>query len=357
MKTLRALLTTEIRNFTRDWAMLFFTLLFPLIFILLFGFLMGGMGDIRQASVGLHVDSDAISAEQLTDLVSASGVRAIQMYDDEAQLQTAIADRVVDLGLQWNGERLRAFYDASRLQENFAFQQLAGGIATDFDLARQQAIAPIQVERIHAGDVEIRSWFHLVLPGIMAFSMLSAGLFAVSGHLTQMKERSVLDRLLVTPMRPTALLSAIAAIRLIIVFISTLITLFVGVLVFDMRFEVNWLRYAVFVLCSTFGTMGLGTVIALLVKRPSSAGNVANAIAMVMMFMAGVYFPVEFMPQFLRTISRAMPLTHMADVMRHVTGVLEMSSLRFWLTCLTFAVAGMALFPLLARYVVKPSRR
>ena len=78
---------------------------------------------------------------------------------------------------------------------------------------------------------------------------------------------------------------------------------------------------------------------------------------MVMLFMAGVYFPIEFMPQSLQAASRAMPLTHMAEAMRYVTGVQEMGDLRFWLTSMVFAIVGLVLFPLLARYVVKPSRR
>jgi len=357
MRTFRALLLTEIRNYSRDWATLFFTLLFPLIFVLLFGVLMGGIGDIDQAVVGVLVTTDADFGDELIDLLLTSGVRSVKAYTDASKLGGAVEDHVVDFGLRWDGSTLHTLYDASRLQENFAFQQLAEGIAADFDLLRQGAMTPIQVQRIHAGDVEITSWFHLVLPGILAFSVLTAGLFAVSGHLTQMKERSILDRLLVTPMRPTALLVAIAAVRLVIVFLSTLITLFVGILVFGMRFDVDWLRYCIFVVCATFGTMGMGTVIALLVKRPSSAGNIANAMAMVMLFMAGVYFPIEFMPQSLQAASRAMPLTHMAEAMRYVTGVQEMGDLRFWLTSMVFAIVGLVLFPLLARYVVKPSRR
>jgi ABC-2 type transport system permease protein len=103
--------------------------------------------------------------------------------------------------------------------------------------------------------------------------------------------------------------------------------------------------------------MGIGTIIALVVRRPSSASNIANALAMLMMFLAGIYFPVEFMPGFLRAISKAMPLTHMANAMRYVMGVMDMAEVEFWAIALSFLALACGLFPLLARYAVRPLRR
>lgn len=356
MRAFRALLMNEIRSFTRDKMMLFFTLLFPLVFVLLFGFLMGGIGDIDQATLGLIVQSGADDAS-LADSLTNAGLSDIQRFDSRQQLEASVGDHRVDFGLIWDGVELRFVYDPSRLQENYAFQQLATGIVADFDIRRQGAISAIDVVRIQAGEIESTGWFNLVLPGILAFTILSSGLFAISGHLTQMKQRNILDRMVVTPMSPTALLAAIGIVRLVVGFISTLITLGVGIFVFRLSFTVDWFRYAVFVICSTLGTMGMGTLIALMVRRPSSAGNVANALAMIMMFTAGIYFPVEFMPGFLRTIGNLMPLTHMANAMRYVTGVLDMSDLRFWITSASFLGLAVLLFPLMARYIVRPLRR
>jgi ABC-2 type transport system permease protein len=36
-----------------------------------------------------------------------------------------------------------------------------------------------------------------------------------------------------------------------------------------------------------------------------------------MMFMSGIFFPVEFMPGFLRPIMSAIPLTYLGDALRH----------------------------------------
>jgi len=355
MNAFRALLISELKVFSRDRMGMFFTLLFPLIYILIFGFLMGDIGNVDQSRLGL-CSTAQVDGDLLRETIADAGSMQLSTYQSLADLELAVTDRQVDFGLLWDGASLRFYYDANRIQENYAFEQAASAILTEFDLRRQGVGRALDVETINVGEIQSVSWYNLVLPGILAFSILSAGLFAVSGHITSMKERNVLDRMIVTPMRPIALLGAIVAIRMVIVFFSTLLTLGVGILVFHLKFDVDWLRYVVFVICATLGTMGMGTAIALIVRRPSSASSLANVLAMVMMFFAGIYFPVEFMPAFLRAISKGLPLTHMANAMRYVTGVMDMSEGEFWAITVVLLGVAAALFPVLARYVVRPTR-
>lgn len=356
MTAFRALLRAELKVFVRDRMAFFFTFLFPLIFILIFGFLWRGAGDIDTARMGLVMTSDR-DAAVLEAVIADAGSMEIERFDALAMFQQEIEKRNVDFGLAWDGTRLRFFYNPARVQENYAFEQVARGIVTDFNLRHQGLASVLPVEEVHVGPIAATNWFNLVVPGILAFAVLSAGLFAVAGHLTAMKERKILDRMIVTPMPPLALLTAIVAIRLVVVYVSTLITLFVGILLFDLNFQVNWLHYTVFVLCATVGMMGLGTVIALIVRRPSSASNVANVLSMVMLFLAGIYFPIEFMPAYLRTISKVLPLTHMAEAMRFATGVGEMSLARFWTITSALLATAVILLPFLARYVVRAEQR
>ncbi|MBU1049035.1 ABC transporter permease, partial [Candidatus Bipolaricaulota bacterium] len=278
MKGFRALLVAELRVFSRDRMGMFFTLLFPLVYVLIFGFLMGDIGDVDQAHFGVFFETDAEEV-LLRQTIDDTGSMHLLFFDSQANLLTAITDRRIDFGLQWDGVALQFYYDANRIQENFAFEQAARAITTEFNLRRQGVSRSLPVEEVSVGTIQSVGWYNLVLPGILAFTILSAGLFAVSGHLTSMKERNILDRLIVTPMRPMALLSAIVIIRMAIVFLSTLVTLAVGMVVFGLHYDVNWLRYVIFVILATLGTMGMGTVIALLVRRPSSASSLANVLA------------------------------------------------------------------------------
>ena len=356
MKAFLALVRAEAVLLLRDRIALLLIFLFPLVFILIFGFLMGGTGGPQSARIGVALASGTDSGALEAVLEGAASLR-VTHYALSSALEEAVAKRDVDFGLVWAGEKLVFLYDPSRVQENFAFQQLAQGIATDFNLRRQSVSPLLAAEKIDLGKKAAANSFSLLVPGILAFAVLSAGLFAVSGHLTAMKERKILDRLLVTPMRPVHLLAAIVVVRLAVVYVSTLITLFVSMTVFRVSFDVDWPRYTLFVAASTLGMMGFGTLIALVVRRSSSAGYLANILGMVMMFLSGIYFPIEMMPSVLRAVSRALPLTYMAEGMRYTTGVAEISGLRFWVVTAVFFGMAAVLLPVLARYVMVPERR
>lgn len=356
MKAFRGLVANEFRVFLRDKAALTFTILFPLLFIVLFGFLMAGGASTETTRLGLAIAPGA-DGTRLDAVVAGSGLAGVERYAGARELQEAVEGRDVDFGASWDGTTLTFVYDVRRTQENFTYKELARGIAARFDLANQGRHPLLDARSIVEGGEAEADWFTLVVPGILAFSILSAGLFAVAGHVTAMKQRRLLERFVVTPMRPTALLAAVVVVRLAVVFFSTLVTLAVAMALFRVAFHVDWLAYVAFLVAATVGTMGLGTIFSLLVRQPSSASNLANVVSMLMMFLAGIYYPIEVMPAALRAVSRALPLTHMADAMRYVTGVMDMSPLRFWVICGVFFVGGAALLPALAHYVVRADRR
>ncbi len=353
MNAFRELLRTQTVVFLRDKIALFFTLFFPVVFILIFGFVWGGADGPGTLTVGVLVVGEPDPV--LDQVLSTQAGVSVVTYDDRARLEDDVARRRVGLGLVAGGRALVFLQDPTRVQDGNALAEAARGIAAEVDLRRQGLAPVVAVDRVWVG--RGGGWFAMVVPGIMAFSALFSGLLAVSGRITQMKERRLLDRLLVTPMSPTALLTSIATVRLVVGFVSTLITLGLAALLFRVQFEVNWGLYTAFVVAATLGSMGLGTVIALLVRRPGSASTVASIVAQIMLFLSGVYFPVEIMPPFLRTLSAAFPLTYMVEGMRYVTGVADMTPTRFALITVGLLVVGLGLFPVLSRYVVTVGRR
>ncbi len=355
MKQFTALVTSELKVFFRDRTTFLVTFLFPLVFILIFGFLMGGE-DVERVAVGMHL-TEGWEARVLEDAVARRKGLQHQIYPSRDSLETALRDREVDIGVVWEGSEVTFLYDPAMVQRQGALSQLAAGLASDFNLRLQDLEHVLVAEREHVGLAAAANWFNMMVPAILAFSILSAGVFAISGHITAMKERKILDRLTVTPMSPVAFLLAVVCVRLAIVYVSTLITLFTAMGVFRVDFHMDWPRFTLFVAASTVGMMGFGALITLVVRRPSSASNVANILTMIMMFMSGIFFPVEIMPPFLQVLSQALPLTYIAEGLRFTTGVIDMAPVRFF--AVTAGLAGLALIllPGLARYVVRPERR
>lgn len=347
---MRALLHAEFVTFARDKAALAFTFLFPVLFILVFGFLMG-----KEERPRLGLVLDGVPGTKLVSVLNKTDGVTVTRYPDLGTLEKGIGKRRVDFGLVYDGKALVFVYDPTRVQDNYVFEQIVRGISTRFNLALQGTRPAVSVREVPVVEAN-GNWFVRVVPGVIAFSILSAGLFAISGHLTMMKERRQLDRFLVTPMRPVYLLAAIGGVRLVVAYVSAFLTLLVAITVLHLEFSVDWFRYAAFVPAATIGAMGMGALIALFVRRPESAGNVSNIVAMLMMFLSGIYFPVEIMPSYLRALSKLLPLTYMADAMRDVTGVGEIPPSEFWGITVGLLALGFVLLPLLSRYIVRADR-
>ncbi len=179
MKAFRALLRAETSVFFRDVASVTFTFLFPLLFIVLFGLLMSGMGGASEAKLGLVIEGGARAGE-LDSVVADVGLALVRRFGTADELRGAILERDVDFGAVWDGATLTFVYDVRRTQENFTFEELARGMAARFDLANQGLEPVIRVSAVVEGGEASADWFALVVPGILAFSILASGLFAVS---------------------------------------------------------------------------------------------------------------------------------------------------------------------------------
>ena len=359
MKAFFGLVKAQFVLLRRDRLTFFFTLFFPLLFVVVFGFIWGGGADPGgpgTTRLGLVVEGPADRTVLDRVLARTAGLRG-EDYATRAELEQALVQRKLEAGLVWDGATLLFVLDPGRVQENYALEALARSLAVEFNLERQGLFPVVGVRRQHVGGEVITGWFNMIIPGVMAFSLFSAGLYAVAGRIAYMKERRLLDRMLVTPMRPWALLVSIALARLALSFASTLMTLGLAVAMFRVQFVIQWPLYVLLVIVGTLGAMALGTVIALFVHRPGSASAVASILAQVMLFLSGVYIPVELMPKFLRTLSRVFPLTYLVEGMRYVTGLVDMRAWSFAAIVAGFAGLAMVLFPVLGRYVVTPSRR
>jgi ABC-2 type transport system permease protein len=67
-----------------------------------------------------------------------------------------------------------------------------------------------------------------------------------------------------------------------------------------------------------FSFVGLGIVITSFTKDQETAQMLMMTLMFPMMFLSGVFFPIQQMPMFMQTISRFLPLTYASDALRKV---------------------------------------
>jgi ABC-2 type transport system permease protein len=64
--------------------------------------------------------------------------------------------------------------------------------------------------------------------------------------------------------------------------------------------------------------IALGYVIASFTKTEEAANGVTQFVQLPMMFLSGIFFPLELLPEWLRGLALLMPLTYLGDALRQV---------------------------------------
>ncbi|MDG4859383.1 ABC transporter permease [Streptomyces sp. T-3] len=148
----------------------------------------------------------------------------------------------------------------------------------------------------------------LYVPVAVLLPMIVAGVQTMPGIVTGYRERGILRRLRVTPARPSSLLTAQYALHGAAMLVSVGLALTVGRLAFDVRLPEQPLGYVLALLLTALAALALGSTITALSRTTKAAQTIGTIVFFPMMFTAGVWLPVQTMPDALRRIVEVTPL-------------------------------------------------
>ena len=94
--------------------------------------------------------------------------------------------------------------------------------------------------------------------------------------------------------------------------------LLIGVLLFKVKIGGSFLNMAILVIIGAASFLALGFLISSLAGTAKSSQLASMAIAMPMMFLAGIFFPIDFVPKALSIIAQILPLYYLGHALREV---------------------------------------
>src|SRR4030065_1195027 len=100
--------------------------------------------------------------------------------------------------------------------------------------------------------------------------------------------------------------------------IQGFIILLLAVLLFGVSIHGSILVVVLPIILTVFSFVGLGILITAFADKEETATMVMMTLMFPMMFLSGVFFPVQQMPSFMQTLADFLPLTYAADAMRKV---------------------------------------
>ena len=325
MSALLLLTIANIKSFSRDRAALFWTLAFPLIFVILFGSIFSGGN--RAWTIGF-VDLDQTPAS--TALKSAFGsIPNVKLVDgSEADLLARMRKGdvspviVVPAGYSESVAARRApaaltvYTDPTQSAADAQTRQLVGFVLSAVNQAATglpPAVEP-SFQAIQTNDLTFISY---VVPSILGMSLMQLGVFAAV-PLVADRQKLILKRLQATPLRRWQLVGSNVLMRLLIAVVQTVIIVSVGSLAFHVQIAGSWLVIGALILLGSLAFIALGYVIASFASTEEAANGMTSVVQFPLMFLSGTFFPIDAMPDALRTVARALPLTYLSDGLRQV---------------------------------------
>jgi len=325
MRGFYKLLIASFKQFFRDKTALFFTFAFPLLFMLIFGLVFSGNGDVKYDIGLVNNDSSAIGT-QISGILHQVPIFKIK----DGELDSSLAELkkgqlravvVIPADLQSSiaagkAADITVHYDPSQTTSAQIILPVLREVINEINrhLTQQPALLRLTEESTQAQN--LRNIDYMV-PGILAMSILFLGLFG-GLPLVEWREKQVLKRFGATPIRRSTVLSTQIAYRLVLAILQALIIIVIAYFVFDVPIVGNWLVLLGLVLMGTFTFVSLGYFAVSRARTTEGAMPIVQLIQFPMLFLSGIFFPVEFMPDFMRPIVTAMPLTYLGDALRQV---------------------------------------
>jgi len=193
-------------------------------------------------------------------------------------------------------------------------------VAEQLDIDPGSALAIVEPFNVQVkGSVEGDfSYFDFIAPGIMAMTVMMSVMTGLPAAISHEREVGTLDGMMVAPINRLSVILGKTLAQMARGMLQGTLILVLATILFGVTVHGNILLVFALLLLSVFSFVGLGVVLTSFAKEQETAVMLMTTIMFPMMFLSGVFFPIEQMPWFMQAISKVLPLTYVADTLRKV---------------------------------------
>ena len=343
LEVLIASFKTDLKAFLRSKATLFWTLAFPIMLILIFGAIFSGMGEIEFELYVQNLDDEDNQSEwseifleglETTGYIKIKNVPIdtdVKSYMDKNNIkrllvipenftETIIESQYPNSTANVN---LLFYFDQSEQTANQQIKDIISYFVVNTNINMSGGREIIGIEDIETISGEF-TYIDFFIPGMIGFTIMQTCIYGSLERNTKYKKDGILRKLLTTPITRSEWIISKMLFQLFLSFLSTLIIVIVGILVFGLHVHLTALMIVI-IIATSFLFTGLGMMIGRFVKDEESAGMAGGAVTFPMMFLAGTFFELEMMPDFLQKVALALPLYYVNEGLRDSMIKLEMT--------------------------------
>lgn len=316
MKATLTLFFALIRQTIRNRQGLFWTLFFPVVLMVVFSFL----GNSK-STTNLAVVESGSGRSPVVAVLKKAPIFSVHVMSRAQALKDVAAGHmdamlVVPASTGPGTTTLTLRYNNANL---LASEQTVGAIQAFIDQADVALSGRPPAFRVDAQPLahsRASTYLDFLLPGVLALMVMQNSLFGIGSGLTRWKEKGILRRFRVTPLKPVEFLGATVLnyIAVGLVTSAIIIGIATGFLNASVVLPLGSLLLVLLLGMACF--LAIGFIVAGVSKTQEATIPIVNLISFPMMFLSGIFFPVSSLPKILEHIVSYFPLTYVAGALR-----------------------------------------
>jgi ABC-2 type transport system permease protein len=153
----------------------------------------------------------------------------------------------------------------------------------------------------------------VLIPGIAGMGVLATTFTALAFNLTLLRDEGVLKRWRGTPMPAGAYLAGLIGSAAMNAFVQVALVVMIGNLVYGVEWPREPLLLALFTVLGVVCFAALGVAFSHLIPNEDAAPAYTNAVFLPLIFVSGVFYSADDLPEALKAVAEALPLKHLID--------------------------------------------
>lgn len=335
----------ELISLKRHPARLVSILAFPIIMILLFGYGMGGeMTDLPIVVVSQsHGDLTDLTLDTIKSTETYHVVEVMDSLDEgKERVDTGEVKAAIILPSDYDKDNsqqksVTLYLDssdqmASQILESSTegiFYRISNMVASQTSVSTKDAdIEPSVIHSLNnfKDDISLHinriygniKYIDFLVPAILGMTIMMSCMMGMGSTIAGERETGELARLFMTPTSVSTVIGGKIAAKLLIELVRALILIFMAVLLFNVSIKGGFLQTFIVLVIGALCFVGFGIMLSARTQTQEDYAQISLPFSMPMMFVSGVFYPIETMPWILQKLAYIFPLTYLNDAMRGI---------------------------------------
>lgn len=176
------------------------------------------------------------------------------------------------------------------------------------------AVSVLQIEPYGTG----RRGLDFMLPNILALIIFQGAVVGLGRAIAGERKDGSLTRVFLTPTSNVTIIAGTQLFYMIIETIRSSLIVFIAAALFGVLIKGSMIDVLVIICIYALGATGVGMLLSVMAKSQEQYMALSMIVTLPMMFLGGVFFPIQTMPPILQGVTKILPLTYAADALRGI---------------------------------------